>query len=303
LSTTAQIPTTARSAADVVEEHRRAGREFEAAGVRSFVREAGDGPTVLCMHGMWGSSFLWRKVLDELGGRGLRGVVFDLPGLGLGDRPADYDYSWSGLGRFAVAAVERLGLERFHLVVHDIGGPVGFELASALPERVASLTILNTMIDVSEFTPPWSMRPFRVPVLGRVWLRGLRRPMFRFLMSLQGVADRTQITTPELDAYLVLMRHEDGGRSFLRVMRSTETTPAKQALYRRAVADGRYPVQVVWAADDPALKLARYGERARLAAGLERVQRLPGKHFFQEDQAPAIADRIAALARGRAPQG
>lgn len=31
---------------------------------------------------------------------------------------------------FAVAAVDVLELDRFHLVVHDIGGPVGFELAS-----------------------------------------------------------------------------------------------------------------------------------------------------------------------------
>jgi pimeloyl-ACP methyl ester carboxylesterase len=239
-------------------------------------------------------------VLGEPAERGLRAVVFDLPGLGLGERPARYDYSWSGLGRFAVAAAEQLQLERFHLVVHDIGGPVGFELASAVPERVASLTILNTMIDVTEFAPPWSMRPFRMRVLGHIWLAGMTAPLFRFLMGLQGIGDRTQVTKPELDAYLRLMKLADGGRAFLRIMRSTETTPTKQALYREAVSGTRYPVQVIWAANDPALKLASYGEQARAAAGLESVQRLPGKHFFQEDQAPAIAARIAELAHRHA---
>jgi pimeloyl-ACP methyl ester carboxylesterase len=45
-------------------------------------------------------------------------------------------------------------------VVHDIGGPVGFEVAAALPERVASLTVLNTIVEVGTFKRPWSMEPF-----------------------------------------------------------------------------------------------------------------------------------------------
>jgi haloalkane dehalogenase len=282
---------------EVIATHTRAGRKFTAGGVQSFVREQGSGPTVLCIHGMWGSSFLYRKVLPELAARNLRGVVWDLPGFGLAERPRDYDYSWSGLGRFSVAAAKALELERFHLVVHDIGGPVGFELATALRERVASLTILNTMIDVTTFNPPWSMRPFRRRVLGELWLAGLAKPAFRSLMRLQGIGDRESVSNAELDAYLKLMKGDDGGRAFLKIMRSTERTPEKQALYRSAVRDVPYPVQIVWAKDDPALKLSVYGEKARAAAGLERVDGVPGKHFFQEDQAAAIAERIAGFAR------
>jgi pimeloyl-ACP methyl ester carboxylesterase len=60
-------------------------------------------------------------------------MSFDLPGLGLADRPVDLDFTFAGLGRFAEAAVDALGLERLHLVVHDAGGPVGFELAGSAP--------------------------------------------------------------------------------------------------------------------------------------------------------------------------
>ena len=73
--------------AGVLAAHQRAGRHFQAAGVRSFVRDQGEGPAVLCIHGMIGSSFLYRKVLAELAARGLRGVAFDLPGFGLAARP------------------------------------------------------------------------------------------------------------------------------------------------------------------------------------------------------------------------
>ena len=96
--------------ADVLEAHRQAGQRFRAAGIASFVREEGSGSAVLCLHGMIGSSFLYRKVLAELASRGLRGVAFDLPGFGLADRPPGYDYSWTGLGRFCAAAVDELGL-------------------------------------------------------------------------------------------------------------------------------------------------------------------------------------------------
>lgn len=98
--------------------------------------EQGAGEAVVCIHGVPTSSFLYRKVLAELAGRDLRGVAFDLPGLGLAGRPEHFDYTWTGLGRFCVAAIDALELERLHLVVHDIGGPVGFELAAAMPERV-----------------------------------------------------------------------------------------------------------------------------------------------------------------------
>jgi len=127
---------------------------FEADGVQSFVREEGEDGVVLCMHGVPASSFLYRNVLAELASHGRRGVAFDLPGLGLADRSVRFDHSWSGLGRFSAAALDALGLERFHLLVHDIGGPVGFELAAALPERIASLTLLDTIVAVEGFKRP-----------------------------------------------------------------------------------------------------------------------------------------------------
>jgi haloalkane dehalogenase len=285
------------STSEVIAAHRMAGRSFVTNGVKSFVREQGKGPAVVCMHGMWGSSFLYRKVIDELAKRNLRGICWDLPGFGLADRPKDYDYSWTGLGRFAAAAVEALELERFHLVVHDIGGPVGFELAAAHRERVASITVLNTMIDVTTFKPPWTMEPFRRRGIGELWLVGMNKPLFRSLMMLQGIRDRSSVSKTELGAYVDLMRGHDRGRAFLKVMRSTERTPEKQALYRSTLSNVPYPVQVVWAADDPALKLGSYGELARNAAGLSGIKTVPAKHFPQEDQAPAIADYIAAIAK------
>lgn len=283
---------------EIVSRHRAAGRVFHADGVQSFVREAGDGAAVLCMHGVPASCFLYRKVIAELAAKGLRGIAFDLPGLGLAERPVGYDYTWTGLGRFSLAAVDALELERFHLVVHDIGGPVGFELAAAIPERIASLTVLNTIVEVDTFKRPWSMEPFARRGIGELYLRSLSKPAFRAIMRLQGVADMRAVTRAELDAYVELLKRADAGAAFLQIMRGFERTPEKRALYASTLREVPYPVQVVWGERDPALKLAVQGEQARRAAGLQSIHRLPAKHFLQEDRAPVLADLIARQVHG-----
>jgi pimeloyl-ACP methyl ester carboxylesterase len=280
----------------VVRAHAKSGRRFAVGGLSSFVREAGEGEPVLCLHGVPASCFLYRKVLGELASCGLRGVAFDLPGLGLADRPETYDYTWSGLGRFCTQAVDALDLELFHLVVHDIGGPVGFELAAAMPERVRSLTILNTVIEADTFRRPWSMQPFAVRGIGPLWLASLSKPAFRWIMYLQGIEDRAATPPQEIDAYLELLRRGDRGRAFLKIMRGFELTRAKRHHYESAVRDVPYPVQVIWGANDPALKLSRQGAQAQRITGVAKPHLLPAKHFLQEDQAPALAQLIASQA-------
>jgi pimeloyl-ACP methyl ester carboxylesterase len=120
---------------------------------------------------------------------------------------------------------------------------------------------------------------------------------FRQLMYYAGIADRRAVPVAEIDAHVELLKREDGGAAFLKIMRGFERTAEKSRLYRRAVGDVPYPVQIVWGARDPALKLAVQGEQARKLAGGAEIHTLPAKHFPQEDHAPAIAERIAALTR------
>jgi haloalkane dehalogenase len=152
--------------ADAIDAHRSAGRQFEAGGTRSFVRTEGDGEPVVLMHGVPVSSYLYRKVLPLLAERGLRGVAFDLPGLGLAEKRPDFDYTWSGLGRWTGAAIDALGIEGCHLVLHDVGGPIGLEWALRNRERVRSLTVLDMMLDVASFRRVWTMALAAPPVIG-----------------------------------------------------------------------------------------------------------------------------------------
>lgn len=250
---------------------------------------------MVLLHGVPTSSFLWRKVLTELARHGLRGVAFDLPGLGMADRPLDQDYSWTGLGRFAAAAVDALGLDGFHLVVHDIGGPVGFELIAAVGrERVRSLTVLDTMIEVDTFKRPWVMELFARRGIGEAWLAATTPPAWAVLMRLMGGT----ATREEWTAHLDLLKRDEGGGAFLKIMRGFERTREKRDLYVGTLASLDRPAQIVWGGRDPALPLRPYaGDLIRALGPDTPLHVLPrAKHFPQEDHARALAERIGALA-------
>jgi haloalkane dehalogenase len=281
--------------AEAIEAHRAAGREFEAGGVRSFVREQGEGEPVVLIHGIPVSSFLYRKVLPLLAERGLRGVAFDLPGLGLAEKRADFDYTWSGLGRWTGAAIDALGIDRCHLVLHDIGGPIALEWALRNRERVQTLTVLDTLVDVAHFRRVWSMDLAAPPVIGPIWVATIRPPVARWLFYLQGIADRSATPAHEVDAHIALVHHDHGGRSFRSIVRGFETSGEKERFYLDGLEQAGWPATILWGDRDPALGEERRRPIER-ALGIES-KLLPAKHFLQEDQAPAVATAIAELAR------
>jgi haloalkane dehalogenase len=283
--------------ADAIEQHRSAGREFEAGAVRSFVREQGEGEHVVLMHGIPVSSFLYRKVLPLLAQRGLRGVAFDLPGLGLAQKPDGFDYTWTGLGRWTGDAIDALGIDRCHLVLHDIGGPIGLEWALRNQDRVASLTVLDTLIDVAHFRRIWTMGLAAPPVIGPLWVATTRPPAARWLFYLQGIGDRSATPAHEVDAHLALLHRDGGGRSFRQIVRGFELTDEKEHLYMEGLRTVEWPASILWADRDPAL-----GEDRRRAfenvLGID-AEVISAKHFLQEDRAPAVADAVASVAGSR----
>jgi pimeloyl-ACP methyl ester carboxylesterase len=280
---------------DAIEVHRAAGRRFAAGGTTSFVREQGQGAPVVLLHGVPTSSFLYRKVVPALAEQGLRGLAFDFPGLGLAERPADFDYTWSGLARWTGEAIDALGIERCHLVVHDIGGPIGFEWAVRNPDRLHSLTALNMMLELVGFRRPWSMRSFAVRGLGRIALRTLPRAGFAEVFYLQGIADRRAVPRRDVYAHYELLKRTDGGRAFLRIMRGFELTEEKQRLLQDGMASRPYPARIVWGERDPALGLDQMRVVQRALAVDDPIL-LPAKHYLQEDQPVAVAQAIADLA-------
>jgi pimeloyl-ACP methyl ester carboxylesterase len=271
------------------------GRRLDAARAGTSVWEEGEGEPVVCLHGVPSSSFLYRKVLPALAERGLRGVAFDLPGLGLADRPEDFDYTWSGLGAWTAGAVDALDLDRFHLVVHDIGGTDRLRprRPRAGPHRVAHRAQHDGPRRVVQASRGrWSRSP--AAASARLAVRTLHPIGFERLMRLQGVA--TAVPSEELRAYVPLLKRGDGGAAFLRIMRGFERTEAFERRILDALGSRAFPGPGPLgragprAAHRPLRRARPQGARARRGRPA-----CPGKHFVQEDAPGAIAERVAGL--------
>ena len=97
---------------------------------------AGNEPLVV-LHGLLDSSEGW--------GRLCRGVscpviAFDLPGFGYSDPPECG--SIEGYARDVADGLDLLGIERFTLIGHSLGGAVATAIAEKMPDRVAGLVLL-----------------------------------------------------------------------------------------------------------------------------------------------------------------
>jgi pimeloyl-ACP methyl ester carboxylesterase len=108
---------------------------------------------VLMLHGNPTWSFYFRDLIQELSPH-LRCIAPDHVGMGLSDKPQDYDYRLATRIADIEALVAHLGLRRIHLVVHDWGGAIGFGFAERWPELIGKLVILNT----AAFVAPWIPR-------------------------------------------------------------------------------------------------------------------------------------------------
>ena len=121
-------------------------RYQQAGDVNVFYREAGDpaSPVLLLLHGFAGSSFMFRDLIPQLADR-YHVIAPDLPAFGFTEAPArgEYAYTFAQLAETIGRFTEELHLNRYALLVHDYGAPVGWRLALAHPQRVTALISQN----------------------------------------------------------------------------------------------------------------------------------------------------------------
>jgi hypothetical protein len=118
---------------------------------------------------------------------------------------------------------------------------------------------------------------------------------FPLMMKGAGVVNMEVISQQEMAAYIHLLKREDGGKAFLKIMRSFEQTKSfTQACYR-AWQNPAYPVQLVWGEEDPFLKYEAYGQQFEVARPGIPVTKVKSKHFLQEEQYEAIAAKVKTL--------
>jgi len=159
-----------------------------------FYREAGpkDAPTVLLLHGFPSSSRMYQPLLAALGAR-YHLVAPDYPGFGHSSwpNPKEFAYTFDHLAEVMAKFTERLGLKNYTLFVQDYGGPVGFRMALAHPDRIAGIIVQNAVSHEEGLSELWE--PRRAYWKDRVAHEAALRTGF---LSLNATRDRHLGNTP-----------------------------------------------------------------------------------------------------------
>jgi pimeloyl-ACP methyl ester carboxylesterase len=120
--------------------------EVRLPGRRVSTLTMGEGPDVLCVHGLGATKASFFDTAAALTRGGYRVHALDLPGFGSSSKPATAPYSARWFAESVVGVMDVLGIERAHLVGNSMGGRVAIEVGLRAPERVGGLALLSPAV-------------------------------------------------------------------------------------------------------------------------------------------------------------
>ena len=264
---------------------------FTRDGLVFDVRDAGpvDGTPVVLLHGFPQDSRSWDALSPLLHARGYRTLAPDQRGYSPGARPGTrHAYRVSELTEDIVALIEIAGLGPVHLVGHDWGAAVAWELAAQRPDLLRSLAALSVphpaafvraLFSSSQALRSWYMLFFQLPWLperqissGKSWERALRS---------------TGMSSAAAARDADLMRDRDAARSALNWYRAIMFS-------RPAVLPGKItiPTLYVWSDGDTAIGPKGAELTSRFVAAPYTYEVLEGVSHWIPEEAPGMLDAL-----------
>jgi pimeloyl-ACP methyl ester carboxylesterase len=274
-------------------------RTINVDGLPIFYRESGpaNAPVLLLLHGLPSSSRMYEPILTRLADR-YRMIAPDYPGFGHSAAPAPsaFVYSFDRLAAVMTRFTEILGLGRYSLFMQDYGGPVGFRMALAHPERLDSLIVQNAVAHDTGLGKLWDKRR-------AFWAdRAAHEATLRYnLLSLEATRIRHVGSDPHVERYDPDLWNDEF--AFLSLPGQGDIQVELFYDYRNNVAS--YPkwqawmrkvqprLLVLWGRHDPSFDISE-PEAYRRDVPQAEVHVLDAGHFALD----TAADEIADLVRG-----
>ncbi|MEM8798816.1 MAG: alpha/beta hydrolase [Pseudomonadota bacterium] len=225
-------------------------------GPRIYFRDEGiaDAPAVFLLHGSNDSHNVWDTWAETLG-RDLRVIRLDWPGHGLTGPHPKHDYGVAAMNASIDAVAAALGLERFALVGHSMGGGLAWRYAARNPDRVTALLLVDATgprnpetsseepKSVKKRKPPLGFRIATLPVIQ--WIATKVTPRGLIGSSLRSsVADPEMITDQQVDRYWELLRAPGNRIATVKKFTQIEEQPDPDLGTISA------PTLIMWGADD-----------------------------------------------------
>lgn len=234
---------------------------------------AGEGGTVVLLHGFGGSAGQWERVRQGLIGPS---IAFDLPGHGaaLG---WSADHGTISTRDAVIGELERRHLGAVHLVGHSRGGAIAMLVALKCPGRIASLTLVAP----GGCGPEIAADNLKIQAAAQT-----RGDIIAALESLYAP------DTPSPQAVETLVEQRSDPRSsaaLLALVPSLLRDGQQGMLDLTRLQDVPFPIHVLWGTRDAVLPAAH----AEAFRGMASVELIEGAgHMLPETHADAVAAAI-----------
>ncbi|WP_043226385.1 alpha/beta fold hydrolase [Streptomyces sp. NRRL F-5193] len=260
------------------------------------VEVSGEGPAVLLLHGFPDSHVLWRHQVPVLNAAGFRTVAPTLRGFGGSDRPEGGPAAYHP-GKHIGDLLELLAsldVDRFHLVGHDWGSGIAQGLASVVPDRVRSLSLLSVGHLASILSAGWEQR---------------QRSWYMLLFQLPGVAEEWLARDDHAGLREMLAGHPDA-EAAIEPLRAPGALTAALNIYRSGLpAEVQFgaaapvvplpdsiPVMGVWSTGDPFLTERSMSGTHAHVLGRWRYERLEDTgHWLPLERPEAVGDLLLSF--------
>lgn len=268
-------------------EHRYA----ELSSGRMHYVDEGSGEPVLLVHGTPTWSFEYRHLTRALVAAGRRAIAPDHLGFGLSERPAGFAYTPEAHAENLRAFVEQLGLDRFTLVVHDFGGPIGLPLALDGSRRVRALVALNTFAWPLDGDARFLRKAkLAASPFGKFLYRRLNASLKLLMPSVYG--ERSKLTPEIHRQYLAVFPDADSRERVLWALACALLGSGHHyaSLWERRSVLQRLPALLVWGLRDSAFgpeALARFREALPRARTVE----LESAGHWPHEEEPELVSR------------
>lgn len=259
-------------------------------GRRLNVWRAGDrGPVVLLVHGLPTNHLLWHDVVPQLGVRA-QVLAVDMLGYGWSDAPGDRPVDLAAQAGYLLDLLDALGVHRFTVVGHDLGGGVAQILATAGGDRVEAVGVVDGVCFDGWPVPVVRAMQLARPVLRHWPPRLLRAGLERGLRGLFIHQDRAETFVPWFAAPWAAADGPARLDQHLRSLHPAYTLSAAPFLPRLSV-----PVEIVWGRHDSQMQL-RYGQRLAEAVPTARLSVVEDAHHFVPADTPGpVLDAVRRL--------
>ena len=257
-------------------------------GYKMHYLDEGSGPVVLLLHGNPTWSFFYRNVIRELKDS-FRLIAPDFLGCGLSDRTPGVKFRAIDRINQLEEFVKTLGIERFSIVMHDWGGPLGTGFMLRRLEQVDRIVYLNTTLTETESLPP-IIKLAAMPVLGKLLTR--HTATFVRLTTSMGATKRL---TPDIVAgyrfpYTTRQRR-DAIWDFVADIPFDSDHPTYTQMVDIAAGLPRVaqkPVKIIWGLQDPCFHREMLSKVAAHFPKAEILE-IPDASHLVLDDAPQLA--------------